>query len=138
MYLLDTDVLSELRKIHSGKGNQSVAAWFHGRPLDSIYLSVINIMELRLGVVGLTRYYPIQAAIYQSWLEAVLQMGFATHILPVDLPVALKCGELHVPDRRPFRDALLGATALVHRLTVVTGNVKDFAPMGVAIINPWD
>jgi len=125
-------------RVHSGKGNERVAAWFHGRPLDSIYLLVINIMELRLGVVGHIRNDPAQAAVYQAWLQAVLEMGFAPHILPVDLPVALKCGELHVPDRRPFRDALLAATALVHRLTVVTGNVNDFAPMGVAFINPWD
>jgi predicted nucleic acid-binding protein len=138
MYLIDTDSISELRKVRAGDGDQRVGAWFRSHPISSVYFSVITIMELRLGVVGHLRKDVPQAMVYQAWLQRVLQEGFAAHVLPIDLAIAMRCGELHVPNRRPFRDALIAATALVHGLTVVTGNERDFRAMGVSLINPWD
>lgn len=78
-----------------------------------------------------------QAKALQLWLDRFVMSGFRDRLLPVDLPIALQCAHLHVPDRKPDRDALIAATALVHGMTVVTRNVKDFEPMGVAVLNPW-
>ena len=137
MYLLDTNVISEWRKVRNGTGNAGVGAWIESKSLDLFYLSVITMMELRLGVVSHMRKDARQAEVYHEWVESLLLKGFGSHILPVDLAIAIRCGELQVPDRRPFRDALIGATALVHGLTVVTRDEKDFSAMGVSLLNPW-
>jgi predicted nucleic acid-binding protein len=99
---------------------------------------VVTILELRQGVVSLLNRDPPQAAIYQTWLRYVLEAGFSTRLLPVDVEVALRCAELHTRQPKSYRDSLIAATALVNNLTVVTRNVKDFAPMGVRVINPWE
>jgi predicted nucleic acid-binding protein len=138
MFVLDTDVISELRKVRIGKADPRVVQWFLHRPLSSFHLSVVSVLEMRMGVVALSRKDPAQAAIYQKWLLHVLEAQPGPQLLPVDLAVAMRCADLHVPDPRGYRDALIAATALVHGMTVVTRNVKDFAPMGVAIVNPWD
>jgi predicted nucleic acid-binding protein len=115
-----------------------VVAWFSGRKLTTFSVSVITILEQRLGVVGIMRRDPAQAAVYQNWLQHVLEPEFGARVLSIDVAIAIRCAELHAGQPRPYRDSLIAATALVHDLTVVTGNVKDFAPMGVAIVNPWD
>lgn len=135
MFLLDTNVVSELRK--AGKADYRVVAWAEQTDVQFMYISVVSVLEIRLGILSLQRKDKAQADVLGTWLSRQVIPGFAERILPVDLPVALRCAELHVPDPRSDRDALIAATALAHGLTVVTRNVKDFQPTGVATLNPW-
>ena len=138
MYLLDTNVVSELRKVRSGRADARVAAWAEGVPGVDLYTSVIVMQEIEIGVMLVERRDASQGAVLRRWYETIVLPGFADRILPVDLAVA-RCGaELHVPDPRPARDALILATALVHRLTAVTRNVADFDDAGVEVLNPWE
>jgi predicted nucleic acid-binding protein len=136
MYLLDTNVVSELRKAR--KADKNVVDWAGSVPKPGLFLSVITLLELDTGILLIERRDPPQAAVLRSWLENQVLPAFSGRILPVDTDVARCCAKLHVPDRRPDRDALIAATALVHGLTVVTRNVDDFMPIGVAILNPWE
>jgi toxin FitB len=137
MLLLDTNVVSELRKVRSGKADRNVAAWARSVDAADLFVSAITIQELEIGVLRAERRDPAKGAVLREWLNARVLPGFADHILAVDLAVAQRSARLHVPDPRPVRDALIAGTALVHGLTVVTRNVVDFAPMGVAIVDPW-
>lgn len=137
MYLLDTNVISELRKARSGKADQNILAWANSVSAASLFLSVISILELETGVLLIERRDPAQGAVFRSWLNTYVLPAFSERILPVDTAVAQCCAKLHVPDRRSDRDALIAATALVHGLTVVTRNVKDFSATGVELLNPW-
>ena len=137
MYVLDTNVISELRKIRLGKANRYVAKWADSIDAVDLYLSVITIQELEMGVLLAERRDPSQGAIFRAWLNGHVLPAFAGRILPVDIAVAQRSARLHVPDPRPVRDALIAATALVHGMTVVTRNVADFKPMEVPILNPW-
>lgn len=138
MYVLDTNVVSELRKIQSGKADPAVAAWSKGVDAATLFVSVITIMELELGVLALERKDAVQGALLRAWLDQRVLPEFRDRTLPIDTAVALRCAALHVPDRCAERDALIAATALVHGMTVVTRNVADFAPAGVPLINPWE
>lgn len=138
MYVLDTNVVSELRKIQSGKADPAVAAWSKGIDAATLFVSVITIMELELGVLALERKDAMQGALLRAWLDQRVLPEFRDRTLPIDTAVALRCATLHVPDRCAERDALIAATALVHGMTVVTRNVADFAPTGVPLINPWE
>ncbi len=134
MYLLDTNIISELRRPErAGEGLRAFAA---GTPRTQIHLSVVTLMEIEIGVLRAERRDPSQAAVIRAWLTDQILPRFKGRIFPVDAPVALRCVALHVPDPRSDRDAFIAATALVHGLTVVTRNVADFAPTGVALINP--
>jgi predicted nucleic acid-binding protein len=135
MYLLDTNVVSELRK--AGKADQHVTAWAMGVDIALMYLSVVSILEIRLGILSLHRKDEQQAQRLGVWLDKQVIKGFAARILPVDIPVALRCATLHVPDPRSDRDALIAATAFVHGLTVVSRNTRDFQSTGVLLLNPW-
>ena len=137
MYVLDTNVISELRKIRLGKANRYVAKWADSIDAVDLYLSVITIQELEMGVLLAERRDPSQGAIFRAWLNGHVLPAFAGRILPVDIAVAQRSARLHVPDPRPVRDALIAATALVHGMTVVTRNVADFKPMEVPILSPW-
>ena len=137
MYLLDTNVVSELRKATSPRINQRVLAWSKSVSTASLYVSVVTILELERGVLLVTRRDPAQAAILRRWLDENVLDAFADRVIPIDTAVARRCGSLHVPDPRPERDALIAASALVHGMRVVTRNVDDFEPMGVETINPW-
>lgn len=137
MYVLDTNVLSELRKIRIGKADVNVAAWTESVDAANLFVSAITIMELELGVLSIERKDAAQGAILRSWLEQQVIPEFAGRTLSVDTAVAQRCARLHVPDKRGERDALIAATALVHGMTVVTRNVADFKPTGVSILNPW-
>ena len=137
MYLLDTNVVSELRKVKAGRADAHVAAWAHNIPVARLFISVITLMELESGVRLLSRRDPAQGDLLRLWLDNHVMTAFAGRILPVDQAVALRCAPLHVPDPQPERDALIAATALVHSMTVVTRNVADFEPLGVALLNPW-
>ena len=136
-YLLDTNVVSELRKTRTHNADLNVVAWAGGVPASSMFLSAISVLEIEAGVLLAERRNPVQGAALRSWLALRVLPTFARRILPVDTEVALQCARLHVPDRRADRDALIAATALVHGMTVVTRNVSDFAPTGVAIVDPW-
>lgn len=137
MYLLDTNVVSELRKIRPGKANRHVAGWADSMDAADLYLSVISIQELEIGVLLAERRDPAQGAIFRTWLNGHVLPAFIGRILAVDTAVALHSARLHVPDTRPIRDGLIAATALVHGMTVVTRNVADFKPTGVPTLNPW-
>lgn len=138
MYVLDTNVVSELRKIRLGKANANVAAWAESVDAAELFVSSITIMELELGVLSIERKDAAQGAVLRAWLEQQVLPEFAERTLPIDTAVAQRCARLHVPDRRGERDALIAATALVHGMSVVTRNVADFQPTGVAIVNPWE
>ncbi len=138
MYLLDTNVISELRKAKSGKANKNVVAWANSVPATSLFLSVITILELETGLLLVERQDPAQGAVLRSWLNAHVLPAFADRILSVDTAVAQRCAHLHVPNPRSDRDAIIAATALVHGMTVVTRNTDDFEPTGVEILNPWN
>ncbi len=137
MYLLDTNVVSELRKVRLGKADANVAAWADSIDAAELFVSAITIMELELGVLSIERRDAAQGAVLRAWLERQVLPEFAERTLPIDTAVAQRCARLHVPDKRSERDALIAATALVHGMTVATRNVADFAPTGVAIIDPW-
>jgi toxin FitB len=137
MYLLDTNVVSELRKIRTGKADPNVAAWTERVDASELFVSAITVMELELGVLLMERKDPIQGALLRSWLQQHVLPEFASRTLPVDAAVALRCARLHIPDKRGERDALIAATALVHGMTVVTRNTADFAATQVALVDPW-
>ncbi|OFZ66645.1 MAG: twitching motility protein PilT [Betaproteobacteria bacterium RBG_16_56_24] len=137
MYVLDTNVVSELRKIRLGKADDRVAGWADSIDATDLYLSVITIQELEIGVLLAERCDPSQGAIFRAWLNGHVLPAFADRILAIDTAVAQRSARLHVPDPRPVRDGLIAATALVHGMTVVTRNVADFEPTGVSTFNPW-
>ena len=136
-YLLDTNVVAELRKGKTRRADGNVIAWAEGVPASGMFLSAISVLEIETGVLLAERRDPVQGAALRSWLDLNVLATFAGRVLPVDTEVARRCARLHVPDARPDRDALIAATALVHGMTVVTRNVSDFAPTGVAIVDPW-
>jgi len=137
MVILDTNVVSELRKVRAGKADPNVAAWAASVDATTLYLSAITLMEIELGVTAAEHRDEVQGSMLRIWLESHVLPEFADRVLPVDTAVALRCARLHVPDRRSERDALIAATALVHGMGVATRNVADFEPTGVALINPW-
>ncbi len=138
MYLLDTNVVSELRKVHFNKANSGVAQWANGVDATNLYLSVISIQELEIGVLLVERKDPAQGTILRTWLNQHVLPVFKGRILTVDLAVIHASARLHVPNPRPIYDGLIAATALVHGMTLVTRNVADFDSTGVPILNPWN
>ncbi len=137
MYLLDTNVVSELRRVGTSKADPSVSKWAKEVDAKLLHLSVITVLELELGVVQRERRDPSQGAMLRDWLETQVVPAFEGRIFPVDLAIARCCARLHSPDPRPERDALIAATSLIHGLTVVTRNIKDFRSIGVKLLNPW-
>lgn len=137
MFLLDTNVVSELRKAKSGKADRNVTAWAANVPAVSLFVSAITIQELEIGTLLAERRDAAHGAILRAWLDDHVLPAFAERVLPIDTDVARRSAALHVPDPRPMRDALIAATALVHGLTVVTRNVTDFEPTGVELLDPW-
>jgi predicted nucleic acid-binding protein len=125
MYLLDTNVLSELREPRSRPADRRVLRWAKSMPVNALYLSVVSVLELQLGMLQVGRRDPIQAEILRVWIERKVLPGFAGKILSIDIEIAQRCAALHVPDRRSERDAYIAATALVHNMTVPT-------------LNPWE
>lgn len=138
MYVLDTNVVSELRKVSVGKADAHVAAWAQSVDAASLFVSSMTIMELELGILSIERKDLTQGKLLRTWFEQQVLPEFAGRTLAIDTAVALRCASLHVPDRRGERDALIAATALVHGMTVVTRNVDDFKRIGVAVLNPWE
>jgi len=138
MYVLDTNILSELRPRRNRESDPRVIAWARSVSPSSLYLSVICIFELQMGILQKQRTDQAQASVLRSWLTDYVMRSFSDRILPVDTAVALRCAALHVPDPFSYRDSLIAATALVHSMTVVTRNVSHFARSGVKVLNPWE
>ena len=137
MFLLDTNVVSELRKIRSGKADANVATWAESVGAEDLHLCTITLQELEIGVLLVERRDLTQGAMLRAWFDKQVLPAFAGRVLDVDTAVALRSAQLHVPNPRPFRDGLIAATALVHRMTVVTRNVGDFKSFGVSVFNPF-
>jgi predicted nucleic acid-binding protein len=136
MFLLDTNVISELRRPE--KADSNVAAWAGAIPAASFFLSAISILEIELGTLQIAHKDAVQGAVLRAWIDNQILPRFDGRILAVDTAVAQRCARLHVPDPRAERDVLIAATAMVHGLTVVSRNVADFEPIGVALLNPWE
>jgi toxin FitB len=137
MYLLDTNVLSELRKISAGKADKKVTKWANSVDSAELYLSAISIQEIEIGILLLERKDLIQASVFRRWLEEQVLPSFEKRILSVDVSVARRSASYYVPDTRPIRDSLIAATSVVHAMTMVTRNVADFQLPGVKVLNPW-
>lgn len=138
MYLLDTNVISELRKVGDDKADTHVTAWLARTDAARFYLSAVTILELELGVLLRLRRDAVQGGMLREWLDTRVLPEFADRTLAIDTAVAVRCAALHIPDPLPVHDALIAATALIHQMTVVTRNVGDFARTGVQVVNPWD
>ena len=138
MFLLDTNVLSELRNVGDGKADAHVVAWVESVDAGTLYLSAMTLMEIELGILQIERRDAAQGTRLRMWMTHHVLPEFLERVLPVDAAVAFRCASLHVPDRRAERDALIAATALVHGMTVVTRNVADFEATSVSRLNPWD
>jgi predicted nucleic acid-binding protein len=133
-YLIDTNVLSELRR---REPDVRVVRWFAERPAGTLYLSVLTLGELRKGIGALPES-PRKLALL-DWLETELPMFFAGRILAIDSKVADRWGRLVAQAGRPLPaiDSLLAATALTHGLTLVTRNLKDFSHPDLTVLDPW-
>ncbi len=139
MYVLDANVVSEIRKIKSGRADPNVAVWARSVRLEQLYVSAITIQEIETGVLLIERRDAISGAVLRSWFENDVLRAFERRILPVDAEVARRAAPLHVPDPAPVTDALVAATALVHSMTVVTRNISDFSRFHrLEVLNPWE
>jgi predicted nucleic acid-binding protein len=138
VFLLDTNVVSELRTLRGRSPEPNVVAWASKEEANTFYISAISIMEIEIGVKRLDWRDPARGAILRAWIDGYILEEFSGRIIPIDAAVALRCAALHVPASAPLKDSLIAATALVHDMTVVTRNVADFAPTGVRLLNPWD
>jgi len=137
MYLLDTNVVSELRKIRAGSADPAVATWAGIVESDTLFVSVITIEEIEIGVLLAERRDQAQGKVLRTWFQRRVLPAFSGRILPVDEAVVRRSARLHVPNPLPVRDAFIAATALVHGMTVVTRNVRDFETARVPLLNPW-
>ncbi len=135
MYMLDTNVVSELRR--RGTADARVLAWAAEADAATFYLSAVTILEIEVGVLLMERRDVKQGAMLRQWLERQVLPAFEGRVFAFDTMVARRCATLHVRDPRPDRDAIIAATALVHGMAVVTRNVIDFEGTGVTLVNPW-
>ena len=135
MYILDTNVISELRK--GSKAQRSVRTWAQGLLAANFDLSAVSILELEIRILLVERRDRKQGEILRAWIDSHVLPSFSGRILAIDTLVAQRCAALHVPNPRSDRDALIAATALVHGMTVVTRNVSHFQATGVVVVNPW-
>ena len=138
MYLLDTNVVSELRKAPSGRADAKVVAWAASVSVPMLFISSITVLEIEIGILQIERKDPAQGMLLRGWLENNVLPAFDGRIIAFDTPIARRCAALHIPDPRSDRDAMIAATALIHGMQVVTRNTADFEATGVSLINPWE
>ncbi|WP_132277760.1 type II toxin-antitoxin system VapC family toxin [Neorhizobium sp. JUb45] len=136
-YLLDTNVVSELRKVGDGKADPNVTAWISGQEARDLYISAITILELERGILDIQLRDVTQSSRLRAWMDSRVRPEFSERIIPIDDAIATRCAHLHVPDRRNEADAIIAATALVHGHVVVTRNIQDFQGTGVVLVDPW-
>jgi hypothetical protein len=137
MFVLDTNVVSELRKAKARKADPNVTAWAAAVPASGLFVAAITILELDTGVRLVEHRDAAQGAVLRTWMDHHVMPAFAGRVLAFDTAVARRCAPLHVPDPRSDRDAMIAATALVHGMTVVTRNVAHFAGTAVPVLDPW-
>ena len=137
MYLLDTDVVSELRKSADGRINKGVQSWAEAIFPELMFISAITVLELEIGVLQIERRDKKQGAVLRRWLNQNVLPAFSERVLSVDLAVAQRCASLHVPNPKSERDAMIAASAIESRMTIVTRNVSDFSQSGVKVFDPW-
>ncbi|MFC2305249.1 MAG: type II toxin-antitoxin system VapC family toxin [Cardiobacterium hominis] len=138
MYLLNTNIISELKKLDSGKIHPQVQRWAYSINLMQTKISVVSITEIRTGILSLARKDQAQAASLDNWFTNRLLPAYRTRTLSVDTEVALICAQLHIPAKRPINDAYIAATAIAHNLTLVTRNVRDFQGLPLILENPFE
>lgn len=132
-FLLDTNVVSEIRKKTPDKG---VVTWFASVPADRLFLSVLVVGEIRQGIARLARQDPAQAENLEHWLGQLVD-GYGDRVVPITAQIAEAWGRLNVPDPVPVVDGLMAATALIHDWTLVTRNVHHVAATGARLLNPF-
>ena len=138
MYLLDTNVISELRKAKTSKANKHVISWAKSVSTTSLFISVITILELETGILLIERRDHKQGALLRAWMNNHVLPSFADRTLAINTAIAQRCAQLHVPDPQSDRDALIAATALMHGMILVTRNIADFKSTGLTVLNPWE
>ncbi len=137
MYLLDTNIISEIRKINAGRANRGVTDWAKSIDKGLMYMSCISLLEIERGILSLERRDVQQGSLYRSWFENIVKPQFQNRILPIDAETALACAQMHVPDKKSLADSLIAATAKQHNLIVVTRNERDFQFTEVRLLNPF-
>ncbi|MFF2322904.1 type II toxin-antitoxin system VapC family toxin [Agrobacterium sp. NPDC058088] len=136
-YLLDTNVVSELRKVGDGKADPNVTAWIGAHDARDMCISAITVLELERGILSVQRRDIAQGSRLRAWMDGRVRPEFAERTIVIDDAVATRCAHLHIPDRRNEADAIIAATALVHGLAVVTRNIQDFQGTGLVLVDPW-
>lgn len=136
-YLLDTNVVSELRKVGDDKADPNVTAWVSAQDSRDLYISAVTVLELERGILSIQRRDIAQGSRLRAWMDDRVRPEFAERIISIDDAIATRCAHLHIPDRRNEADAIIAATALVHGLVVVTRNIQDFQGTGVVLVDPW-
>ncbi len=137
MYLLDTNVLSEIRKVKQNKANKNVVQWLKTVTGRELCTSVVVLMEIKKGILRVSRKDEQQAKHLESWYFGIKQT-FANRIFHIDDVTADICATLHTPNPAPANDAWIASTALQHDLTLVTRNVNDFDIKGLKLLNPFE
>ena len=138
MYLLDTNIVSELRKLETGKIHPQVYRWIKSNGFTHTYISAVTLAEIQTGILSLARKDKAQAASLDNWFTNRLLPAYRTKTLPVDTKVALIYAQLNVPNKRPINDAYIAATAIAHKLKLVTRNIQDFQGMSITLENPFE
>lgn len=136
-YLLDTNVVSELRKVGDGKADLNVAAWLSAQDSRDLYISAITILELEREILSIQRRDIERGARLRTWMDSRVRPAFAQRTIAIDEAIATRCAHLHIRDPRNEADALVAATGVVHGLVVVTSNIEDFQGAGVILVDPW-
>lgn len=138
MYLLDTNVVSEIRKVKKNKADKNVVAWLSSVPKESFYTNAVVLMEIERGTLQIERKDPKQAAMLKDWYQTAVKSMFYERVLPIDEATASICATLHLPDLAPENDAWIASSAIQYDLTLITRNTKDFDHSNLRVFNPFN